>query len=397
MAQDSISYMNNEVHATMASMRLRHLSLEQFRNYGQFEFEFPSSDILILEGKNGRGKSNFLEAIYLLALTKSFRTRKSENMIQWGKDFFRVRAEIQTSENATSGGQNDRSKAENSEILLEQCFVQNPKKQKAFKKNNVIILREKFIGSLRTVLFRPEDLNMFTEEPALRRQYLNNIFIQTDASGLETLQNYQTILKQRNALILEMKNQNHKMPANRQLIEQLNVWNERLVQEGEKIQHARKKFITFLQSCLPPEYSVSYSASKPLKTALEKNLENDLRFGCTTVGPHREDLKIFFNSDEHAGSEAVRNFQKFQVSETASRGQLRRLILSFKKAERDWIQLQTGENPILLLDDIFSELDYEGKEEILKLLPASQVIMTIAEGNTLPKLKGEATVRKLFS
>lgn len=388
----------------MASMRLHSLHLEQFRNYDRFNFEFPSSDILILEGKNGEGKSNFLEAIYLLALTKSFRTRKSENMIQWGKDFFRVRAEIQTSKNAAFGAGSqkqknikDDSKTENSEISLEECFVQTPKKQKAFKKNNVIIPREKFIGSLRAALFRPEDLNMFTGEPALRRQYLNNIFIQTDASGLQTLQNYQTILKQRNALILEMKNQNRKT-------EQLNVWNERLAQEGEKIQNARGKFVAFLQSCLPPEYSVSYSASRPLKVALERSLENDLRFGCTTVGPHREDLKIFFQDARakrvHAINKvdaAIRDFQRFQVSETASRGQLRRLILSFKKAERDWIQLQTGENPILLLDDIFSELDYEGKEEILKLLPASQAIMTIAEGNTLPKLKGEATVRKLFS
>lgn len=360
-------------------MRLRSIILENFRNYEQFDFEFPESDLLILEGKNGKGKSNFLEAVYLLALTKSFRTHRSENMVQWGKDFFRVRAKIDLTDTISDA---------DTVITLEQCFVQAPKKQKVFKKNQVIIPREKFLGHLRAVLFRPEDLNMFTGEPALRRQYLNNIFIQTSPVGLTTLQNYQTILKQRNALLHEQA-QISKIKISETTGFELNAWNERLAQEGEKIQHAREEFVQFLQTCLPREYSVSYSASKPLKSALEKSLKNDLRFGYTTVGPHREDLKIFYHSEAQRRS--------IPVSESASRGQLRRLILSFKKAERDWIQLQTGVNPILLLDDIFSELDTEGKEEILNLIPASQMIMTIAEGNTLPKLKGKATVRRLHN
>lgn len=341
-------------------MHLASLHLENFRNYERLDYDFSASKsagsttiqcatTTILTGENAQGKSNFLEAIYTLALTKSFRSSKHEQMTQWGKDFFRVRAELMDG------------------TTLEQCLVSSPKKQKAFKKNDVIIPRNKFIGHLRVVLFRPEDLNMLILEPSLRRQYLNNIIIQTEPEALESFQKYQHALMQRNALLQQRAGKEAFQP-----------WNEKLAEEGEKIRLARQKLIDFLGEHLTEPYTVKYQTyAGPLQEGFERNLERDLRTGFTSVGPHRDDLVVLYEGHP--------------IANAASRGEMRRLMMKLKKAEIDWL----GGDPIVLLDDIFSELDSSGKEEILKLIPNTQTIITVAEGNPLPALSGEATVRKL--
>ncbi len=353
-------------------MYLRNLHLENFRNHRLLDIEFPGSDPLVITGKNGEGKTNILEAIFLLALTKSFRATKLETLIQWGKDFVRASAALATPAVSTSSdGHAEGSRTVSSdpadfeEMQLEYCLVKSPKKQKVFKRNDVAVPREQFLGSLRVVLFRPEDINMLILEPSLRRQFLNTIFIQKDPLGLQTLQLYQQALMQRNALL-----QSRNFSA-------LDIWNEKLAQEGEKIQAARAAFVEFLQSQLEAPYTVHYSASRPLKTALEESIDRDIRFATTTVGPHREDLTFLYNGHPIANS--------------ASRGELRRLMMKLKKAEIDWlthtsaVSTKAANVPMILLDDIFSELDTEGKEDILKLLPDTQVIMTIPEGNPIPE------------
>ncbi|MEK7545196.1 MAG: DNA replication and repair protein RecF [Patescibacteria group bacterium] len=354
-------------------MFLKSLHLQHFRNYDALDIDFANANITILTGKNGQGKSNFLEAVYLLALTKSFRTRKVENMVKWDRDFFRVIGKIAPAQSAPD------------DITLEKCVVNLPKKEKAFKKNDVKVKREAFIGHFQAVLFRPEDLIMLTGEPGLRRQYLNNIQIQTDPHALATLQSYHKAVQERNALLQGrslLRDQHFDQDRN---LETLDLWNQHIVTEGNKIQEFREKFISFAQSRIEKPYELHYAPKKNLQELLEKNLEKDLRLGVTTVGPHREDVKI--------------TFQGHDIHESASRGQLRRLMILLKKVEIEWMQRCSKQNPILLLDDIFSELDSENKAEIMQILPEAQVIMTIAEGNPLPEfnatLKAQSTVRRI--
>lgn len=408
-------------------MKLSTLHLEHFRNYTRLDFDFPADPIVVLSGENAQGKTSFLEAIYLLALTKSFRTGDHEFLKQFEKDYFRIEAKTGDS------------------IHLEMCEIHSPHHQRVLKKNGTKISTPKFLGHIKAVLFRPEDLHILTGEPALRRKYLNTMLIQTVPGYIKQLQTYQKLLTQRNALLLQIKLGTTKASS-------LDIWDPPLAEAGAALTTSRLELVEFLQNQLCEQtggvlHTVEYSSpigkidkinekdsglwtsrseklnskygnddqlraraqqlstdendtterdfqSFPKSAEITQSLlqarPHDIRSTHTSVGPHRDDLKLKIRG---------------KSLETASRGELRSALMALKQAEIAWFIHKTGSNPIILLDDVFSELDTERKNSIFEpmidhLAATTQIIMTVADGNPLPtspKLRSALTVRKVHA
>ncbi len=396
-------------------MKLSSLHLEHFRNYTRLDFVFPQEPIVVLSGENAQGKTNFLEAIYMMALTKSFRVSDREFLKQFEESYYRIEAKGE-------GSSGD-------DLHLELAELHEPKNMRVLKKNGVKISAPKFIGNLKVVLFRPEDLQMLTDEPAGRRKYLNTILIQTVPGYMKQLQTYQKLLTQRNALLLQIKQQKMSGSAS-STGSLLDLFDEQLAEAGSALLTSRLELVEFLKSQLQIEgspYTIDYLSSifydvdlcpgkewnrdinneygnsDQLQARARNDLQSyfqealtaarprDLRSTHTSVGPHRDDLKLKINH------------QPLEL--TASRGELRSALMELKKAEIAWITTKTQDTPLILLDDIFSELDSNRKNDLFDLLPHdAQIIMTIAEGNPLPtsltthpKLRSASTVRKIHA
>ncbi len=357
-------------------MKLRKLQLENFRNYNRHEYEFPEDKkITILVGPNGKGKTNFLEAIYVLSLGKSFRTILQDDLIEWEFDYMRCKCETEIDGEETS---------------LEVFYSNYPRKQKGFKKNDVSMKNSEYIGNLITVLFHPEDLNMLYLSPSYRRKYLNILLSQTDKKYLEALTKYKKTLKQRNALLHAIREakftNNTRQRSGRAYENNLDVWDTEIMGFGSIIIKKRVELTQFLNKNLEKIYqSISGGKEKveikyqTIKGEYEAELivrrDRDIRGAKTTLGPHRDDLKFFIDGKE--------------ILSSASRGEFRTLLLAIKLAEIQFIKEKTGRNPILLLDDVFSELDRKRGEHLLNSIKDCQTIITTTDQESFEKLDKE--------
>jgi DNA replication and repair protein RecF len=361
-------------------MKLKNISLENFRNYSKYSLEFPEDkNLTILVGDNGLGKTNLLESIYLLSLGKSFRSKNNEDIVEWEKDYFRCTAELSVEE----------------DTKLEVFYSRLPIKQKSFKKNDVKLSNAEFLGTLITVLFHPEDLNMLYLSPSLRRRYLDIVLCQTDKKYLNSLSQYKKVLKQRSALLHTIRKKQFEGISTDKLLKDLDVWDNELSQFGSAVIEKRIKFISFikenLKSCYQQisgdlaEIEIKYK-SKILKGSTEQSVlelfqetlvekrKQDIFRAETTVGPHRDDLVFFINNKE--------------ISQSASRGEFRTILLAIKLAEIKFIEEVTGYRPILLLDDVFSELDPDRQKRLLDAIDNCQAIITATDIYGLGELEG---------
>lgn len=343
----------------ISDMRIKSIQLENFRNYKKLNLEFDSiKNVNLFLGDNAQGKTNFLEALTLLSLAKSFRAVKHESVIKWEEEYARVKGILEVG---------------NNEIELEFFVSEKPKKEKSLKKNGTSVAVKDFIGQLNIVLFHPEDLNMLYLSPALRRQYVNTILSQTDPLYFDALVQYNRLLKQRNKvlfLITECK-ANH---------EELNVWDEKLAEYGSYIYQKRKELVEFFNKPCADNYhriadskeeiTMSYSCSfreqytekDDYMEALQESREGDIAYQQTRKGIHRDDIEFYFNN---------RN-----ISEFASRGEMRTLIIALKLTEIEFIEAQTSQKPVLLLDDVFSELDKKRQKFLVKAVSEHQSFIT---------------------
>ena len=352
-------------------MKMKKLQLENFRNYSSYSYDFEhDKEITIILGPNGQGKTNFLEAVYTLSLGKSFRTSTSEDLINWDNDYLRCNCEIAV---------------EDDQIDLEVFYSRNPRK-KNFKRNGVNLKNSDYLGSLLTVLFHPEDLNMLYLSPSLRRKYLDVILSQTDKKYLRNLSQFKKVLKHRNALLQEIREFKFKNKDTRTLIEDLDIWDFELVKFANYLLEARKNFVNYLNDHLEEFYSqiadeenkidIEYD-SKTNQTEysdlISLRRDEDIRRGETSTGPHRDDIRLFINGKD--------------ISKSASRGEYRTLLLAMKLIEIHYIKDKTGENPILLLDDVFSELDKKRQEHLIRSIKGCQTIITSNDLDVLTQLK----------
>ena len=369
-------------------MKLTNLKLENFRNYSKFNYDFPENkDLIVIVGPNGTGKTNFLEAIYLLSLGKSFRSSVHDDLVSWENEYLRCSASAQI---------------DDEECKLEVFYSTAPTRRKNFKKNGVSLKNSEYLGNLLTVLFHPEDLNMLYLNPSLRRRYMDIVLSQTDKSYLIALSKYKKALKQRNVLLSQLrdayfnKTQDSSQAA---LQEDLTAWDEEIVTYGTPIISKRLEFTAFLNRHIEKIYSsisgekerisIEYQATSIAKQKLE-GLPQDLDVAAvyaetlvarkksdifkaeTSTGPHRDDLYFFINGKN--------------ICASASRGEFRTLLLALKLAEIEFIKEKTGENPILLLDDVFSELDHKRQIHLLKAIKDCQTIITTCDTSSLEEL-----------
>jgi len=324
---------------------IKKLSLKQFRNYEAAELELTKHTNIII-GNNAQGKTSLIEGIYALSTTKSHRTSKDTQMIRFDQEFAKVEAVIQVPDDDDVG-----------------LSLSITKKGKTAKYNGVSASRlSAYVGKLKTVFFAPEDLELIKGSPAIRRKFLNMEIGQIDSLYLHHLTSYGKVLKQRNELLKHYVESGSSQMMLEILTEQLIPHLLYLVQKRKWFlasleAHAKKvhTFITDAKEEISFDYVNSMRIDEMTEEALHTKFESlyatDKRMRTTTAGAHRDDFLIYL-SDTNA-------------HDFASQGQQRTAILSIKLAEIDLIQAETGDYPVVLLDDVLSELDASRQEKLL--------------------------------
>lgn len=345
-------------------MKILKLQLENFRNYGSYKHEFDQSEPLtIITGPNGQGKTNLLEAVYLLSLGRSFRTNHPDHLIKWEKDCFRCFCTVES---------------QNETFELEVGYTNNPIRKKNYKKNEVHLKNSEYLGNLLTVLFHPEDLNMLYLSPSYRRKYMDILLSQVDKNYLFALTQYKHVLKQRNSLLFQIREHRfQKLPINA-LLEDLSSWDQQMAKFGLIINEKRQNLVEFLNQNLTAIYqkisgqkekitvkylkSVTTETRQDYQNALENSQNKDIKDARGNIGPHLDDLQFLLNG--------------LPISQMASRGEFRTILLALKFAEIEFIKEKSGLLPILLLDDVFSELDQNRVGHLLETVRNHQTIIT---------------------
>lgn len=328
-------------------MNIHSLELVNFRNYTQANWTFPPH-IIVLYGPNGVGKSNILEALYVSTIGKSYRTNDTQDLLQFG---------------ATEAG-----------IIVE--FIKQDTKQKInlrlsgkekkdIRLNGNRILQKELMGTLNTVIFSPEDLQLIKGSPSLRRRFLDIEISQTSALYYQQLRMYNKILQQRNKVLKDSYGKRKvslaewdyqlaetgsfiikkRLDSLRKINLLLDLMNRRLTGGKENLK------LTYDQHQSEGSYMVEPEA---LYNQLQANLPVDRQRMSTSFGPHRDDLGFF------SGPIDLKRF--------GSQGQQRTAILSLKLSELEYIKSEVGEYPILLLDDVLSELDKERRQNLLQFI-----------------------------
>ena len=352
-------------------MKIQSLRLENFRNFKDETFLFGEGTN-ILAGNNAQGKTNCIEAVYFCSCLKSYRVLREEQLIRFGEDAASV--------TLTFG-------EENRQEQLQILFHRN--KPKEFRYNGLVVSRLRdLLGCFHSVIFTPDHLNLIKEGPHKRRNFLDMALCSLDLNYTDQLLNYQKIIKNRNALLRQCKDRP-------ELLDMLEIWDEKLAQAGSYIALARRNYIERLSEFAKGYYS-EISGGEKLKLIylnqftkdavnqedyrrlilerLSKMRETDLAMGQTMSGIHKDDILMLLSGKS----------MKF----FASQGQIRSAVLAIKLAEAECIKDRQGTEPVLLLDDILSELDSKRQKFIFKRMEGRQTILSTCELGKIRK-KGD--------
>lgn len=332
-------------------MYIKSLSINNFRNYEEARIDF-SKNINIIYGKNAQGKTNILEALYLCATSKSQRTTNCREMIKFDSD------EAHINVNFIKNNMDDQ---------IDIHLRKNNKKSISLNKIPIKKLSELF-GIIQIVIFSPEDLGLIKNGPKERRRFIDIELCQINPLYYYNLKNYYQVLKQRNNLLKDIKKNNYGF-------DQLDVWDIQLLNYGLKVMKFREEFINELNPYfIDNHYQISGQKEKSSlfyeknifeKTFEEKLLKNrnyDIMTGSTSVGPHKDDIRFEINNVD------IRKF--------GSQGQQRTAALSLKLSEIKLMEKNSGESPILLLDDVLSELDDIRQNYLIHHIKDIQTIIT---------------------
>lgn len=371
-------------------MILRHLTLEEFRVYRRCELDVAPAG-LRLSGPNASGKTSLLESIYLLATTRSSRASLEREMINWESNaeyglapFARVAATI---------GSMDKS-----EWTIELTLSGDTGRQSSVRKRAKIDGRShrisNVVGRVKAVLFSPEDLNLVLGSPSVRRRYLDIAISQLDRTYLRSLSRYGKLVERRNSLLKDLGTSG----AGRSVDEELAYWDDEFTTYAAYLLAARHRYVSSLSmkvnrsfrelhggdETLSLLYSSTVNVPEPqiaravtgtiedaqplfgraIGTQLRERRREELRRGSTVLGPHRDDFSFMLDGRD--------------LSSFGSRGQQRLAVVATKLAELACVLDQTGESPVLLLDDVLSELDPNHQNELLRVLgdAGCQIIVT---------------------
>lgn len=364
-------------------MRLTHVLLQDFRSYASAEL-LPDARLTIVAGPNGAGKSNLLEAIHVAVTGRSHRAAADHELVRHGHPFARVRLDLAGDAGA------DGTRLE----LILPGEAAPPEVRKRVTLNGVPRRTSSLSARARSVLFRPEEMLLLVGSPGERRRFLDGILMQRDRRAARDLAELARVLAQRNALLRAIRREEASEQG-------LAFWDEQLAQLGARVMLARLSLVAELAALLPGLHDAVAPAdqeadalglryldtlkeawhSRPepsaadLMVAFRRRIaevrQKELWNGVTLVGPQRDDLQVELRGRE--------------VAAHASRGQQRTIILALKLAERELLAAEEASAPVVLLDDVFSELDPERSERALGLLlERGQVLVTTADPAALP-------------
>lgn len=332
-------------------MKIESLKLKNFRNYELLSLGFDKSTN-IFYGDNAQGKTNILEAVYLSGTTKSHRGTKDKDMIQFGANESHIETIVEKN---------------GIKYQIDMHLKKNSPKGIAINKIPIRKASELF-GIINIVFFSPEDLNIIKNGPGERRRFIDLELSQLDKVYLNNLSNYNRIVNQRNHLLKEID-------YNKGALETLDIWDMQLIQYGNKIIERRQKFIEEINKIISnihkkltgnrEDIKIVYEPSNgalSFEQALLKNKEKDLRIKSTSVGPHRDDI-AFLVSD-------------IDIRKYGSQGQQRTAALSLKLSEIELVKQSIHDTPVLLLDDVLSELDKHRQNYLLDSIHDIQTLIT---------------------
>lgn len=337
-------------------MQLLTLNLKNFRNYEEEILEFDNG-INVLTGENAQGKTNAAEAIFFLCTGYSPRANKDKLVIRNGCD----EAEI-------SGV----AKSQYGNVSVKIGFNKSDKKEVYVNGLKVLRIGE-LMGNMHSVFFNPGELKLVQESPEDRRRFLNISLSQMSKAYFYALQRYNKILAQRNNLLKE--------PNKEMVADTLPIWDKQLCQQAGKIIKSRNEFLEILAPIAEEKHALLSGGAENLKMHTESGYDGteeeiaekmfinlkecigrDLRLGFTSIGPHRDDIKFVLNGDD------VRHY--------GSQGQQRTVALAVKLAETETFYKRFGEYPILILDDVLSELDKKRQRKLISSVEHMQTVFT---------------------
>lgn len=337
-------------------MYIQDIQLKDFRNYKELQVSF-SKNVNIFLGNNAQGKTNLLEGIYLTAMAKSFKTMRDREMIRFGESFCKVKTDC------IIGGE-----THTTEILI------TKEGKKGIKINGVKVQKiTELLERIYIIIFSPEDLKIVKDEPEKRRRFVDRELCLIKPGYFHALNNYKRALKQRNTYLKE------------DLIENsvLDIWDMELAKYGSRVVSERNAFIGKIDKIsgeihhkisggrenlsvkYEPSTTVSHNMEESFYHLLKEKRNDDIRSRTTGMGPHKDDIKI------SVGEIDLRKF--------GSQGQQRTAALSLKLSEIKLIEEEMGEKPILLLDDVLSELDHERQSFLIHSLGGNQLFITTAD------------------
>ncbi len=332
-------------------MIIKLIQLNNYRNYEHLDIEFDNN-INILYGDNAQGKTNLLEACYYSAISRSYKGSKDKEIIRFDQDFSNINTIIE---------KNNRNYEVNIQIIKN--------KKKTIKIDKVPIRKSsELLGLLNVILFSPEDLNIIKNGPSERRRFIDSELCQIDNIYLSDISKYNKILNNRNKLLKDMN-------YDSSLKDTLDVWDEQLITYGKSVIKRRREFINELKYYVKEKHLKISGGKEELLINYEPNVddiffedelikkrEKDLKYAQTSVGPHRDDISFSIDGVD---------MRKF-----GSQGQQRCCALSLKLSEIDIVSKIINDKPVLLLDDVLSELDSNRQRFLLESLSDIQTIIT---------------------
>jgi DNA replication and repair protein RecF len=344
-------------------VHIKSILIDHFRNYDSVYLNFDKKLNLIV-GDNAQGKTNLLESIYVSGFAKSFRTIRDGEMVNFDAQMAYVKIEVEKKDHYIE--------------TIEYRIQKNNKK--TFLVNGVNITKiSDLLGTLNIILFYPDDLRLIKESPVERRKFLDRELSHMSKTYCGDIIEYHHILNQRNELLKRIQ-------FNPELSDTLEVWDEQLAEKGARVIIKRREFTAAIQPICAEIHAKITSQKENLKVkyvtsvgtgenygtikseliqALSKNRESDIRRGFTAYGPHRDDLDISING--------------INIKSFGSQGQQRTAALSLKLSEIEIVRSEVGEYPILLLDDVMSELDINRQQDLIYALSKVQTIITTTD------------------
>lgn len=334
-------------------MIIESVDLQNYRNYEFLNMTFDNK-INIIYGDNAQGKTNILESLYVCATSKSHRGSKDKDIIRFGNDEAHIKVMVK------KHGMNYR---------LDMHLKKN--KTKGIAVNGIPIRRAvELFGIINIIIFSPEDMNIIKNGPSERRRFMDMELSQLDKIYLSNLVNYNKVVIQRNKLLKQLQ-----FSGDSGLVDMLDVWDMQLVRYGSEIIKRRMDFIDNINSIIRPVHSklsgnkeilnlryIPCTTTDNFKDEVIRSRERDIKFKMTNVGPHKDDVAFFINDKD--------------VRKYGSQGQQRTCALSLKLAEIELVKKVINDTPVLLLDDVLSELDANRQNFLLDSIGDIQTIIT---------------------